>query len=259
MGVHGNRLILETVKKGLEFVLVVVDTAAAYNPGDDENSNNQAGAYARSLRSLSNLPGGPCVVILCHPTKRAADDDLTPRGGGAFIAEMDGNMAVMRKESLLAIVPFGKFRGDMSWSQKYEIEVVADHPKLKDARGRQMRSVLARPVSEATAAALEHSGERDEDCVLRALPSHTEAGLTQTDIARKLCWFIKGDPTQPAHYRVKRLMDSLQQSKLAEVVRKTRWRLTSKGEIEVNRLETATKQTATTVPLPPTFPTPPGL
>jgi hypothetical protein len=253
MGTAGNRLALEAARKGLEFALAIVDTAAAFNPGDDENSNNQAGAYARSLRSLSNLPGGPCVVILCHPTKRAADDDLQPRGGGAFMAEVDGNIAVRRKDSLLVAAPFGKFRGDMSWSQKYEIAVVADHPKLKDARGRQMKSVLARPVSEATAAALEHSGERDEDSVLRVLPSHSEAGLTATDIARKLRWFIKNDTTQPAHHRVKRLVDRLRDSKLVEVVRETKWRLTSKGEIEVNRLEAAMAQA---VPMPPVYPNP---
>jgi hypothetical protein len=257
MGARDHRLWHEITKKGLEFALVIVDTAAAYNAGDDENSNNQAGAYARQLRSLTELPGGPCVVVLCHPTKRAGDDDLMPRGGGAFLAEVDGNMAVMRKDSLLAVVPFGKFRGDMSWSQKYEIEVVGDHPKLKDARGRQMRSVLARPVTDATAAAMERGAERDEDCVLRALPSHQDGGLTQTDVARKLRWFIKGDPNQPAHYRVKRLLEVLQQSKLAECVRKTRWRLTSKGEIEVNRLELAMTQAAATVPLPPVYPTPP--
>ncbi len=258
IGQEAARFQTEAATKGLNFAFVVVDTAAAYNPGDDENSNNQAGAYARQLRSLTNLPGGPCVVVLTHPTKRAADDDLMPRGGGAFLAEVDGNMAVMRKDSLLAVVPFGKFRGDMSWSQRYEIEIVGDHPKLKDARGRQMRSVLARPVDEATATALERRGERDEDCVLRALPSHQDGGLTQTDVASKLCWFIKGDPTQPAHYRVKRLLEVLQQSKLAECVRKTRWRLTSKGEIEVNRLELAMTQAAATVPLPPVYPPPPA-
>ena len=121
----------EVAAKGLNLAYVVIDTAAAYNVGDDENSNTQAGNYARQLRSLTNLPGGPCVVVLCHPTKRAADDDLMPRGGGAFLAEVDGNMAVLKKDTLLVVIPFGKFRGDTSWSQRYEIEVIKDHPKLE--------------------------------------------------------------------------------------------------------------------------------
>jgi hypothetical protein len=38
------------------------------------------------------MPGGPCVLVACHPPKNAGDDNLLPRGGGAFIAEMDGNL-----------------------------------------------------------------------------------------------------------------------------------------------------------------------
>jgi hypothetical protein len=60
----------EVAAKGLSLAYVVIDTAAAYNVGDDENSNTQAGNYARQLRSLTNLPGGPCVVVLCHPCCR---------------------------------------------------------------------------------------------------------------------------------------------------------------------------------------------
>src|SRR5262249_40398803 len=35
---------------------------------------------------LSRLPGGPTVLICCHPTKNA--ESLVPRGGGAF--QVDG-------------------------------------------------------------------------------------------------------------------------------------------------------------------------
>jgi len=51
--------------------LVTIDTTAAYFEGDDENSNVQMGRYARGQRSLVELPGGPCVVALCHPVKNA--------------------------------------------------------------------------------------------------------------------------------------------------------------------------------------------
>ena len=43
------------------FGLLIVDTSAAYFPGDDENSNAQLGAHARNLRSFVKLPGRrPC-------------------------------------------------------------------------------------------------------------------------------------------------------------------------------------------------------
>ena len=37
--------------------------------------------------------GGPTVTVSCHqPNKNANDDNLLPRGGGAFLAEVDGNL-----------------------------------------------------------------------------------------------------------------------------------------------------------------------
>jgi len=59
---------------------VLVDTSSAYNEGDDENNNKQAGDHARFLRGLTELPGGPCVIVACHPTKNASDSNLLPRG-----------------------------------------------------------------------------------------------------------------------------------------------------------------------------------
>ena len=67
-----------------EVTAVVVDTAAAYFDGDDEN-DGKMGKYARTLRRLTTLPGGPSVIVPCHPTKNASNDNLLPRGGGAFI------------------------------------------------------------------------------------------------------------------------------------------------------------------------------
>jgi RecA-family ATPase len=72
--------IREEMERLGEFAMVVVDTSAAYFEGEDENSNAQQVVHARRLRSLCEMPGGPCVVIACHPPKNAADDNLQPRG-----------------------------------------------------------------------------------------------------------------------------------------------------------------------------------
>lgn len=240
----------EVATKGLNLAYVVIDTAAAYNVGDDENSNTQAGNYARQLRSLTNLPGGPCVIVLCHPTKRAADDDLMPRGGGAFLAEVDGNMAVLKKDSLLVVTPFGKFRGDTSWSQRYEIEVVKDHPKLKDARGRQMNSVVARPVGEGAAAIMEKRTDADTETVLNAV--HSTPSATPTDLARVLGWTF-GSKAEPNVNRVKRNLARLLKDKL---VRETmgKWRATEAGQRELNAIDAAKAAAPKPMfPLPPTF------
>jgi RecA-family ATPase len=41
--------------------LVIVDTSAAYFLGADENANAEMGKHARALRTLTTLPGSPCV------------------------------------------------------------------------------------------------------------------------------------------------------------------------------------------------------
>jgi len=232
-----ERITAEVNRKGLQPALVVVDTAAAYFEGDDENSNAQAAAHAKLLRSLTTLPGGPCVLVLCHPTKRAADDDLIPRGGGAFLAEVDGNIALQRRDTLLVASAQGKFRGSDAWSLRFELETVRDHPQLKDVRGRQIPTIIAHPVEETAAMVHEARGEGNENAILRALPAHGEGGATPTDVARKLGWFVKGDPNQPAHLKVSRVLQGLRLNKLVEQARQNRWRLTSKGELETNRLE----------------------
>ena len=52
--------------------LVLVDTSSAFFEGEEENSNTQAGAHARLLRGLTDLPGAPCVVVATHPQKTPA-------------------------------------------------------------------------------------------------------------------------------------------------------------------------------------------
>jgi hypothetical protein len=102
-----DRIKAEVEKIG-PVVLVIVDTSAAYFEGDDENGNVQAGTHARRLRGLVTLPGGPCVLVPCHPVKNATPDNMQPRGGGAFIAEMDGNLTVSKSDSLVTPAPPGK-------------------------------------------------------------------------------------------------------------------------------------------------------
>src|SRR5437773_3967246 len=72
--------------------LIVVDTSAAFFLGSEENSNTELGNYARMLRTLVKMPGSPTVLVLCHPVKNATRDNLLPRGGGAFLNEVDGNL-----------------------------------------------------------------------------------------------------------------------------------------------------------------------
>jgi hypothetical protein len=51
----------EIDKLGCDPVLIVVDTAAAFFHGDNDNDNVQMGAYARQLRVLTGCRGNPAV------------------------------------------------------------------------------------------------------------------------------------------------------------------------------------------------------
>jgi hypothetical protein len=78
------RLVIDAKAKelGIDFALVIVDTSAAYFPGNEENSNSQLGDHARVLRTLVDIKGGPTVLVTCHPVKNADPENLLPRGGG---------------------------------------------------------------------------------------------------------------------------------------------------------------------------------
>src|SRR4051812_30885726 len=125
------------------FALVVVDTSAAYFPGDAENDNVQMGAHARRLRKLVTLPGEPTVLINCHPVKNAGPDNLLPRGGGAFVAEVDGNLTCTKNDTLVTLHWQGKFRGPDFAPITFETRAVTAE-RLKDSKGRPITTVLAR-------------------------------------------------------------------------------------------------------------------
>jgi hypothetical protein len=62
---------------------------------------------------LTTLPGGPCVLALCHPIKHVIDpNQLLPRGGGAFLNEVDGNLSAWKRdEDIVELHHTGKLRG----------------------------------------------------------------------------------------------------------------------------------------------------
>jgi RecA-family ATPase len=72
-----------------EYVLVIVDTSVAFSQSIDENDNVHQLKHAQNLRGLIDiLPGGPTILVCCHPPKNAADDNLQPRGGGRLLPNL---------------------------------------------------------------------------------------------------------------------------------------------------------------------------
>jgi len=210
--------------------LIVVDTSAAYFEGDEENGNVQAGTHARMFRQLLKFPGEPCALILCHPIKNAQADSLLPRGGGAFIAEVDGNLTCWKTESLVTLHWQGKFRGPDFAPLTFQLETVSS-THLRDSKGRQIPSVVAKALSETEKRRAEASTRDDEDALLLAIAEHPRASYAGLAVA--LGWVSdKGENKA----KVKRCADRLKADKLAKPDRQGTLCLTEKGETEVKRL-----------------------
>jgi hypothetical protein len=216
--------------------LIIVDTSAAYFPGDDEIDNTEIGNYARDLRRLTNVPGGPCVLVLCHPIKHVSEpSQLLPRGGGAYLAEVDGNLTLWRKTDDTVQLDFTKLRGPEFQPITFLLDKIRDCPRLVDAKGRQLSTVRAVALSRKQEEETETRQATDEDHVLAAMlkdPASTDGSNTGGSNARwaeQIGWLDeKGDPYKK---RVERVITRLELSK-PKLVRKERrsWVLTEEGK-----------------------------
>ena len=192
-----------------EVAFVIIDTSAAYFEGEDENDNKQAGGHARLLRSLTELPGGPCVLAACHPTKNAADDNLQPRGGGSYIAEMDGNLTAKCDDGAVEVHWQGKFRGPDFAPLCFQMRAVT-HERLKDRKGRLLPTVVACPLSDAAQREMATAARSREDALLKVLAANPTA--SQADLANLLGWKMRDG--RPYKVRVSRALDALKKAKL---------------------------------------------
>jgi hypothetical protein len=204
-----------------DLVLVIVDTAAAYFPGDDQNSNSQQGAYARLLRELTFLPGKPSVIVNCHPIKNAARDNLLPMGGSSFLNEIDGNLTLWsNSEKQVTMHWQGKFRGPEFNPVSFEI-AVGQSERVKDAKDRRMPNAVAKPLSDEDLAAAEAEQQTGEDKLLRQIYRSNRASLA--DLAARI---------GSSKSAVGRMCMNLKSDRLIEIHR-GRYRLTVKGEKEI--------------------------
>jgi hypothetical protein len=211
-----------------DLVLVIVDTAAAYFPGDETNSNSQQGAFARLLRQLTFLPGKPAVLVNCHPVKNASRDNLLPMGGSAFLNEVDGNLTLWATaERQTTLHWLGKFRGPEFEPMTFELEV-ADSARVIDAEGRLMPSIVAKPVSEFKLQMEEGKQESEENMLMRAIASDRNMSIANLAIT---CGFI-GATGQPQKSKVHAMCGRLVEEKLLER-RGNKYRITPKGKREI--------------------------
>jgi hypothetical protein len=208
------------------FVLVIVDTSVAYFEGDDENNNVQMGKHARMLRSLAKLPDGPTIIVTCHPTKKADNEDLVPRGGGAFLNEVDTNLVCIKEPNSPVVLLHwrGKVRGVDFAPIPFELQQGRTE-RLTDSKGRLIWTVTARPISDEEQTNREGQARFYEDQVLVLMLK--QPGLSLAEIATNLNWTYSNG--KPHKSRVDRTLHKLQRQKLVKLDRDG-WQLTKEGE-----------------------------
>lgn len=158
--------------------LVIVDTSAATFQGDDENNNPQALAHAKAMRKIADLPGAPTVLVLCHPPKGATTkEQLVPRGGGAFLNEMDGNLTAHGNGDKTANLHWtGKLRGPDFDEIGFRFKTIHS-PELADHKGRLMPTVMAELVTDEQAEEERAVRKGQEGALLAAMLAEPDGSL----------------------------------------------------------------------------------
>ena len=128
---------------------VTIDTGPAFQAAcgiTEENDNMQALRFALTLRSFTQLPGNPVVLVPTHPVKNAGKDNLLPRGGSAFLNEMDGNLTPWAEgdRTTTELSWAGKLRGPSFGSIAFALDT-GKCDALVDAKRRHIPQRLGLP------------------------------------------------------------------------------------------------------------------
>src|SRR5262249_54229151 len=162
-----------------------------------------------------------------------------PRGGGAVIAEFDGNLTCKRTETVTEVHHQGKFRGP-DFAPMHFILQGETTASLKDSRGNLIWSVFAKPASEQDQEDISKAMEADLAAIMAAI--RDEPGLSLTDIARRLGWHTKQN--LPDKSKVQRRVRKQEAKKWAERDG-DRLELTPKGTKQLEKIEARKPKGAT--------------
>ena len=206
------------------FGLIVTDTSIAYFGGEDENTNTEMQQHAEFFREFTRMPGNPTVLILCHPTKNPTKDNLIPRGGGAFLNAVDGNLTLWKTAERATLGWQGKFRGASFEPMEFQMKLVTLAGYF-DKKGDPVESVVVCPLDDIGLARLLREEWTDENKVLDELLRSPQDSIS--DWAKSLNWI--GATGQPQKSKVHNILIDLAADKLVSMERK-KWVLTPQGE-----------------------------
>lgn len=126
--------------------LIIVDSLQAFFEGDNDNDNTQMVEMAHALRGLTQIAQRPAILIIAHPAgKIPSRENLVPRGGGAFLAEIDGNLTVWSQDASQQSLHHSlKFRG-ASFDPMEWVMQVHEFSHLTDIHGTPLKLPVSRP------------------------------------------------------------------------------------------------------------------
>jgi hypothetical protein len=231
----GLEFLLEQIKKDAaamgDLTFVLVDTSVSFFTGDNENDNQQAYAHARALRELTLLPGKPACVVNCHPASGASKDltrdSCVPRGGSAFLNEIDTNLSVWAEGECAELHWMRKKRGpDFSpilW--EYRAINVQSHDQ-------SVPTVVAEHIDEDREKEIRTHKKEHEARLMFAMYANPNGTLRQW--AYEAGFTIKSGryQGQPHMSMTARTLERLKEYRLAERSRRDGWVLTKQGKEE---------------------------
>ncbi|MFD0982839.1 AAA family ATPase, partial [Tropicimonas aquimaris] len=164
--------------------LIIGDTLQAFFEGDNDNDNVAMLNAARNFRSLSRAAGKPTVIIPAHPAGKKADKgNLVPRGGGAFMNEIDGNYTCWREDEIVTMHWQGKHRG--SYFEPLDFAMPEKtFPELADTKGRQHPISVVTHLFESDKRRKAQEAMRKETDALRAI--HANGKISVRGLADQL-------------------------------------------------------------------------
>lgn len=218
-----EQIIEEARQQEGDYSMVLVDTSISYFSGDDEDDNVQARTHAWNLRALSELPGHPAIIANCHPTKSATRENLTPRGGGAFLNEIDTNLTVFAEGETAHLHWYMKKRGPDFDSIPFEF-----HGKSVEEHGRKVPTVVAAHITDQRAHELKKARTEQDDRLLYAMLHHPDSTYAE--------WGSSCGWGEQSKSKVFRCMERLKEDKLVEKYRGA-LRLTKRGEEEARTIK----------------------
>jgi hypothetical protein len=215
-------LLLDAKANG-QFQHVTVDTLQAgfsIAGAGKFNDNESILAYVMRLDCLMKLPGNPSVLVLCHPTKNATEDDLLPYGGGSTVNQVDGNLTLW-KSSQIKLHHTDKLRGPAFDPKYFRIEKFSS-PDILDTKGSQILLPVMVPCTEMDAEERTTQDGNLQLALLRAMIENPDG--TQREWAMRI-----GKNNVSA---IARLLQKLSKGKYV-IESLGKWKATKKGRDEV--------------------------